>query len=82
MLGLAKNGPEGSLHVIDLPSIFDVRDPPWTVGGKVYGFVIPEGKTSGWWLVPNAYPQPPRVWNGDAKDLLPKMVDKIPSIDS
>jgi predicted O-methyltransferase YrrM len=80
MLGLAKNGPEGMLHVIDLPPVFNPNDPAWTVEGNVYGFVIPEGKTSGW-LVPDAYRDRFEVWNGDAKDLLPKMVDKIDAID-
>jgi predicted O-methyltransferase YrrM len=80
MLGLVKNGPEGTLHVIDLPPVFDPNDPAWTVEGNVYGVVIPEGKTSGW-LVPDAYRDRFEVWNGDAKDLLPKMVDKVDSID-
>jgi predicted O-methyltransferase YrrM len=80
MLGLVKNGPEGMLHVIDLPPVFDPNDPAWTVEGKVYGVVIPEGKTSGW-LVPDAYRDRFEVWNGDARDLLPKMVDKVDSID-
>jgi predicted O-methyltransferase YrrM len=80
MLGLAKNGPDGMLHVIDLPPVFDPRDAAWTVEGKVYGVVIPEGKTSGW-LVPDAYRNRFEVWNGDAKDLLPEMVDRVDSID-
>ena len=80
MLALVKNGPEGRLRVIDLPPVFDPDDPAWTVAGTVYGVVIPEGKTSGW-LVPDAYRDRFEVWNGDAKDLLPKMVDKVDSID-
>jgi predicted O-methyltransferase YrrM len=80
MLGLVKNASQGMLHVIDLPPVFDARDPAWTVEGKVYGFVIPEGRTSGW-LVPDAYRDRLKVWNGDAKDLLPQMVDKVDSID-
>jgi predicted O-methyltransferase YrrM len=80
MLALAKNGPEGRLHVIDLPPVFNPSDPAWTVAGTVYGVIIPEGKTSGW-LVPDAYRDRLEVWNGDAKDLLPKMVDKVDSID-
>ena len=80
MLGLVKNGPEGSLHVIDLPPVFNPDDPAWTVEGKVYGVVIPEGKSSGW-LVPDAYRDRFEVWSGNAKDLLPKMVDKVESID-
>ena len=80
MLALAKNGPDGTLHVIDLPPVFDPGDPAWTVAGTIYGVVIPEGKTTGW-LVPDAYRDRFEVWNGDAKDLLPKMVDKVDAID-
>jgi hypothetical protein len=72
--------PRPPLHVIDLPPVFDPRDAAWTVEGKVYGVVIPEGKTSGW-LVPDAYRDRFEVWNGDAKELLPKMIDKVDSID-
>jgi len=80
VLGLAKNGSDGRLRAIDLPPIFDACDPSWTIEGKAYGFVIPEGKTSGW-LVPEAYHERLEVWNGNAKDLLPKMVDEVDSID-
>jgi len=80
ILGLAKNGPEGTLRAIDLPPVFNARDPAWTIEGKVYGFVIPAGKTSGW-LVPEAYYERLEIWNGNAKDLLPKMVDEVDSID-
>jgi predicted O-methyltransferase YrrM len=80
MLALAKNGPEGRLHVIDLPPVFDPHDPAWTVRGKVYGVVIPEGKSSGW-IVPDAYRNRFDVLNGDAKMLLPGLVDKLDSID-
>jgi predicted O-methyltransferase YrrM len=80
MLALAKNGPEGTLNVIDLPPVFNPDDPAWTVEGKVYGVVIPEGKTTGW-LVPDAYRGRFRVWNGDARELLPKLVDELDAID-
>jgi len=80
MLALAKNGPDGTLSVIDLPPVFNPNDPDWMVEGKVYGVVIPEGKTTGW-MVPDAYRDRFEVWNGDAKDLLPKMVDKVDAID-
>jgi predicted O-methyltransferase YrrM len=80
MLALAKNGPEGTLNVIDLPPVFNPDDPAWTVEGKVYGVVIPEGKTTGW-LVPDAYRDRFRVWNGDARELLPKLVDELDAID-
>jgi predicted O-methyltransferase YrrM len=80
MLGLVKNGPAGRLHAIDLPPVFNSADPGWAVKGKVYGVVIPEGKSSGW-IVPDAYRDRFEVWNGDAKELLPKMVDKVDVID-
>jgi len=80
MLALAKNGPDGTLHVIDLPQIFDPGDPQWTVAGEVYGVVIPEGKTSGW-LVPDVYRDRFELRTGDARELLPKMVDEVASID-
>ena len=80
MLGLVKNGAEGSLHVIDLPPVFNSKDAAWTVKGKVYGVVIPEGKSSGW-MVPDAYRNRFDLWTGDAKAVLPKMVDKVDSVD-
>jgi predicted O-methyltransferase YrrM len=80
MLGLVKNGPEGTLRAIDLPPVFNARDPSWTIEGKVYGFVVPEGKTNGW-LVPETYRERLQVRNGDAKDLLPRIVDEVDSID-
>jgi hypothetical protein len=54
MLGLAKNGPEGRLHAIDLPPVFDPNDSTWTVAGKIYGLVIPEraGPAAGWCPTP------------------------------
>ncbi len=80
MLALVKNGPDGKLYVIDLPAIFDPRDPAWTVANKVYGVVIPEGKASGW-MVPDAYRDRLDVLIGDARLLLPKVVDELDSID-
>jgi predicted O-methyltransferase YrrM len=80
MLALAKNGPDGRLHAIDLPPVFDPNDPAWIVPGKVYGVVIPEGKGSGS-LVPDAYRERFALWNGDARELMPRMVDELASID-
>ncbi len=80
MLGLIKNGQEGRLHVIDLPPIFDSKNSAWTIKGTVYGVVIPEGKSSGW-IVPDAYRDRFDVRTGDAKELLPKLVDEVDSID-
>jgi predicted O-methyltransferase YrrM len=80
MLGLVKNGPDGRLHAIDLPPVFNSEDAGWKIKGKVYGVVIPEGKSSGW-IVPDAYRDRFEVWSGDAKALLPKMVDKVDAID-
>jgi predicted O-methyltransferase YrrM len=80
MLALAKNGPDGKLHVIDLPAVFDPTDPAWTQKGVVYGVAIPEGKSSGW-IVPDIYRDRFDVQVGDAKELLPKLVDKLDRID-
>jgi predicted O-methyltransferase YrrM len=80
MLALVKNGAGGHLHVIDLPPVFNSKDAAWTAKGKVYGVVIPEGKSSGW-MVPDAYRNRFDVQNGDAKVLLPKMVDSVDTID-
>ena len=80
MLALAKNGPEGTLHVVDMPAVFNPADAHWTQPGQVFGFVIPEGKTSGW-MVPDIYRDRFEVLNGDAKVLLPQLVDKLASVD-
>jgi predicted O-methyltransferase YrrM len=80
MLALARNGPTGKLHVIDIPAIFDPADPAWTQKGAVYGVVIPEGKSSGW-IVPDIYRDRFNVQVGDAKILLPKLVDTMDRID-
>ena len=80
MLALAKNGSEGTLHVVDMPAIFNPVDPNWTRSGQVFGFVIPEGKTSGW-MVPDMYRNRFEVLNGDAKVLLPQLVDKLAAVD-
>jgi predicted O-methyltransferase YrrM/SAM-dependent methyltransferase len=80
MLGLVKNDCGGTISVIDMPPVFDPTDPGWTTEGKVYGVVIPEGKTTGW-MVPDAYRDRLEVRNGDAKKLLPEMVDNLDSLD-
>jgi predicted O-methyltransferase YrrM len=80
MLALAKNGPDGTLHVIDLPAVFDPKDAAWTQAGRVYGVAIPEGKSSGW-IVPDIYRDRFHVQVGDAKKLLPKLVDRVDRID-
>ena len=79
-LALAKNGPEGRLHVIDLPYIFDPADPHWTQQGCLHGVVIPHGKSSGW-LVPDIYHDRFEVLVGDAKELLPPLIDRLGPID-
>jgi predicted O-methyltransferase YrrM len=80
MLALAKNGADGTLHVVDVPAIFNAADPNWTRSGQVFGFVIPEGKTSGW-MVPDIYRDRFDVQTGDAKVLLPQLVDRLASVD-
>jgi hypothetical protein len=80
MLGLVKNGPEGRLHAIDLPTVFDPRDAGWAIAGKIYPCVIPEGRTSGW-LTPDVYLRRLDVQQGDGKDLLPVMIEQLDSLD-
>jgi predicted O-methyltransferase YrrM len=80
MLALAKNGPEGRLHLIDMPYIFDPGDPEWTRQGALHGVVIPEGKSSGW-LIPDIYRDRVEAEVGDAKVLLPPLVDRLSSIE-
>jgi predicted O-methyltransferase YrrM len=80
MLALAKNGPDGRLHSIDIPAIFNPDDPTWTQKGKIYGVAIPQGKSSGW-IVPDIHRDRFDVEIGDAKILLPRLVDRLDSID-
>ena len=80
MLALAKNGPEGRLHAIDLPHIFDPADPHWTQTGFLHGVVIPQGKSSGW-LVPDIYRERFDLEVGDAKVLLPPLIDRVGAVD-
>src|ERR1700685_641496 len=80
MLALAKNGPQSRLHVIDLPHIFDPVDTAWTEKGKLHGVVIPQGKSSGW-MVPDIYRDRFEVDVGDAKVLLPPLIERLGEID-
>lgn len=80
MLALARNGPEGTLSIIDNPPVFDPDNPEWTIEGKIYSAVVPAGRTSGW-LVPDLYRERVRLWNGDARSVLPKVVDELDTVD-
>jgi predicted O-methyltransferase YrrM len=80
MLALAKNGPQGRLHAIDLPHIFDPVEPFWTQRGTVYGVVIPQSESSGW-MVPDIYRDRFHVEIGDAKALLPPLIERLETID-
>lgn len=80
MLALAKNGPDGKLYGIDLPAVFDPKNTDWLTKGEVYGVAIPEGKTSGW-MVPDIYRDRYEMQAGDAKELLPPLVDRLDTID-
>ena len=80
MLALAKNGPDGTLTIIDQSPIFDPEDPSWTVEGKIYGAVLPPGKTSAW-MVPDQYRARLQILNGEVSELLPKVVDDLDAID-
>jgi predicted O-methyltransferase YrrM len=80
MLALVRNGPHGRLLAVDLPPLFNPNDQAWTARGTVYGVVIPEGKSSGW-MVPDAYRERFEVIIGDAKVMLPKLLDGLDTID-
>jgi predicted O-methyltransferase YrrM len=80
VLALTANGAEGKLYGIDIPPVFNPKEPSWTGAGQVYGHTIPEGKTSGW-IVPEAYRKRFEVREGDAKVLLPKLVENLSAID-
>ena len=80
MLALAKNGPDGTLTVIDQCPFFDPEDPSWTVEGKIYGAVLPPGKASAW-MVPDQYRTRLQILNGEVSTLLPKVVDDLDTID-
>ena len=80
MLALAKNGADGQLHAIDVPRVFNSKDPAWRIPNKVYGEVVPEGRLPGW-MVPEAYQTRFHVQQGDAKVLLPQLVEQLPAID-
>jgi predicted O-methyltransferase YrrM len=80
VLALAANGTEGKLYGIDIPPVFNPKEPFWTGSGQVYGHTIPEGKTSGW-MVPEAYRNRLEIREGDSKVLLPKLVENLPAID-
>jgi hypothetical protein len=70
----------GTLSIIDLPMVFDPSDPSWTSEGGTYGVCIPEGKTTAW-MVPDIYRERIEIRNGDAKHLLPPLIDELDSVD-
>jgi predicted O-methyltransferase YrrM len=80
VLGLVMNGGAGKLYAIDIPPVFNSSDGSWTLKGKVYGHVIPEGKSSGW-MIPDRYHDRFELHVGEAKALLPKLVDRLDSVD-
>lgn len=79
MLALAKNGPEGTLTIIDNPPVFDPSNPEWAIEGKIYSAVVPAGRTSAW-MVADQYRNRLKVWNGDAKSLLPMVIDTLEEV--
>lgn len=79
-LALVKNGNGGKLYAIDLPAIFDPKDPNWTMKNSIYGVVVPTSKSPGW-MIPDAYRDCLKLQLGDAKQLLPSLVNHLDSID-
>ena len=80
VMALVANGPDGKLYGIDIAPVFNPKELSWIAAGQVYGQVIPEGKTSGW-IVPEAYRKRFEVREGDAKLLLPNLIESLPAID-
>ncbi|MBI4963466.1 MAG: class I SAM-dependent methyltransferase [Desulfomonile tiedjei] len=78
-LALKHNGDGGRLHAIDIPAVYDPDDPSWQQP-RPYGVCIPPGRSSGW-LVPDGLKSSFDCWNGDAKELLPKLLEDVGSVD-
>ena len=74
-LALKHSGRGGKLYAIDIPNIYDPADESFHQE-KVYGVIIPHGKTSGW-LVSDALGDSFECWTGDAKKLLPKLFESV-----
>lgn len=80
ILALAKNDDDGGLHAVGRAEIFDPNDPKWTEKDRVFGEVVVGGQTLGW-MIPNAYQHWAELYEGNAEDLLPRVVDRLDSID-
>ena len=78
-LALKHSGRGGKLYAIDIPYIYDPADENFHQE-KLYGVLIPNGKTSGW-LVPDGLKESFECWSGDAKELLPKLFEKLGEAD-
>jgi predicted O-methyltransferase YrrM len=63
---IAANG-RGTLHSIDLPNVQE-------------GSVLPQGRATGW-MVPESLRGPWHLHLGDARTLLPELLDKLGSVD-
>lgn len=72
-LALKHNGQGGKLYAVDLPHIYDPADDRFHQN-VVYGVLIPHGKQSGW-LVPDRLKASFECWEGDARDVLPKLFE-------
>jgi hypothetical protein len=79
MLALVQNGPEGRLHLVGLPSVYDPKAPEWNISGKTYSATIPEGRTIGW-MVPEAYRKRFNVLAGKPGLLLPELLNNVAPI--
>lgn len=79
-LALAHNGSEGTLTIIDEPTVFNSQDPAWTTEGKIYGAFLPEGKTPSW-MVPDQYLDRVKIVNGPPLSLLAKVIDEMEGVD-
>lgn len=79
-LALAQNGNDGELIGVGLAEIFDPDDPKWTEGGRVFGEVVVGEQRLGW-MIPDRYQHWAKLYEGDARILLPEVVAKLDTID-
>jgi hypothetical protein len=79
MLALVQNGPEGRMHLVGSPSVYNSKDPEWHIAGMTYGATIPEGRTIGW-MVPEVYRKRFNAMRGRPDVLLPELLNNVASI--
>ena len=78
-MGLAHEPGDSRFGAIDMPNIYRPDDPAFHQK-MVYGVLIPPGKSSGW-LIPDRLLPRFECLSGNAKELLPQLLEKIGKVD-